>query len=272
MFSQLAHAPRIGAAVAFGLIATGIAVSENLTWDSPVPLMQAPETAGFGPPMPADLTIDKPKSKIVNLADADASLAEEVNLTTTVGAPEIALRMLYGTGDEVAAVELPIQTAEPTQVRTIELPRRDDELDALGRPVAPPDQFELAALPSPESAPEGAAQVASVEEDLVAPIPAPAYRRPIISYLVEADFVETPPSEPASLDPFVTGNVSAYQNPYPAEFQMPFSNGDNWPRRLDQVVVLQGQASVINELSSDNLFLGNWVEIREGGRSRVVAQ
>ncbi len=271
MFSQLAHAPRIGAAVAFGLIATGIAVSESLTWDSPVPQMQAPEIADFGPPMPSDVADDKPKAKVVNLADAEAVDSEEVNLNTAVGAPEIALRMLYGTGEDLA-VEQPVEIAEPTEVRTIELPRRDDELDALGRPVDTPDQYELAALPSPENAPETTEQISPIDENLVAPIPAPAYRRPIVSYLVEADFVDPPVTDSSSLDPFVTGNVSAYQSPYPAEFQTPFTVDDNWPRRLDQVVTVQGQASVIDQLSADNLFLGDWVEVREGGRSRVVAQ
>lgn len=264
MVLRLSHAPKIGAALAFGLIATGIAVSQSQTWDQQVSPLVAPASeaeldAGdlIGPPMPAT-----PEGELsVNLADA-----ENPSFDADGEAPEIALHLLTRgkAGEAVLEVPSTVATVEqvPEIVRMIDMPRRGDELDELGRPIVAPDQFQVAALPSPNVARATDEEPVAAVENLIAPIPAPAYRRPIESYLI-SDPEPVAPGRPVSRDPLVPGNENI--------FQSDFQDG-TWPRRLDQVVSVQGQPHVVNSISTDNLFLSDWVEVQRGGGRRVIAR
>lgn len=215
------YAPKIGAALAFGLIATSIAISESKTWSSRDPVLPPASFDQIGPPMPT--------SMIPSASDPTA--AEGI-------APE--------------------QAAVPKNVRIIEMPHRKDVLNELALPTEPPQQYQVAGLPQPEVPSESSTPTAGIEETLIAPIPAPAYRRPVISYLVEADEV-TQPQAPVSLDSLISPQQGEYAH-------------GTWPRRLDQVVTIEGQAGVVDAISSDNLFLSDWVEVRRGGVPRVIAQ
>lgn len=292
MISRLSKAPVIASALAIVIASAGYAFSQNEEWS--LPGDPVPGAGLYGPPVPESVAESEPPTDATNVDAEDTGADPEAETDTEIAdsdepLPDVARLMLQGgreadegsdiatdTSDliddsEVADSRAPeIDSNTPDSVRTIALPRRDDAIDTFGQPVDEgEDTYQLAALPSEDTselAPES-----QINESLVPPIPAPAYRRPISSFMTpttqrvqQADVPLDPTVVlPSGMDTVQTGSMVDYR-------QAPVSTG---PVRLDRINSARQQPYVVSQPQSPhNIFMSDWVEVDNGDYRRIVGQ